>query len=122
MPSRFAASRASRVRTNVKADDDCAIDARKHDVVLGNRAYAAVDGADTNLGIGELLKRLLDSLDRALNIRLDDDVEILDLALFELAVQLFQRGSRAVLDHRRTSLRRALFDDLTAPASRQQPP
>ena len=70
-----------RIRTDVEADDDRAVDACQHDVVLGNRADAAVDRAHTNLGVGELFKRLLDRLDGTLHVGLDDDVEVLDLAL-----------------------------------------
>ena len=72
-----------------------------------------MDRAHTHLGVGELFKRLLDRLDGALNVGLDDDVEILDLALLELAVKLLERGRGAVLDHRRARLRGTLLDDLT---------
>lgn len=114
MPSRFGGLARLRIRTDVEADDDRTVDARKHDVVLGNRADAAVDRAHTNLRIGELFKRLLNRLDRTLHVGLDDDVEVLNLALLQFAVQIFERGRGAVLDHRRAGFRGALLDNLTA--------
>jgi hypothetical protein len=42
-----------------------------------------VNNFNSDFLVRELFKALLDSLDRALDIRLDDDVEFLQLALLE---------------------------------------
>ena len=44
------------------------------------------------LVVGELFQGLLDRLDRALHVGLDDEVEVLDLTGGDLAEQIVQRG------------------------------
>ena len=41
--------------------------------------------------VAQLAQRSGDSLGAALDVRLDDNIEILDLALFDVAEQIFQR-------------------------------
>ena len=71
------------VRPDVKADYDSAGGRSKHNIGLVDSADAAVNDFNSDFLVRELFKALLDSLDRALDIRLDDDVEFLKLALLE---------------------------------------
>ena len=72
-----------RVGTDVEANNDRIGGVRQHDVRLADRADCAMDHLDPHLVVGQLLQRLLDSLDRTLNVRLDDDRQLLDLALLQ---------------------------------------
>ena len=76
------------VGTNIEAYDDGIGCACKHNVALGNSTNCAVDDLYADLIVGELFKRLLDCLNGALNVSLDDDRQLLDLALLDLAEQV----------------------------------
>ena len=70
-----------------------ALDVRsQHDVRFGNRADAAVDHAHAHFVVGQLFERLTHRFDRALHVRLDDDIQILDLTRRNLAEQIVQCG------------------------------
>ena len=75
--------RRDRVGSDVEADDYRVGRVCKHDVGLVYGADAAVNNLNPDLVVRELFKALLNSLDRALNIGLDDDVELLELTLLE---------------------------------------
>ena len=79
------------VRADVEADDDRAGGGGKHDVGLVDRADGGVDDADADFLVGELLERRLDRLGAALDVGLDDDVEVLDLALVDACEQILER-------------------------------
>ena len=79
------------VRTHVEADDDRARSGSQHDVGLVDRADCAVDDLDAHLVVRELLERRAQRLDRALYVRLDDDVQFLHLALLNGGEQVVER-------------------------------
>ena len=79
------------VRTHVEAHDDRARGRRQHDVGLVDRADRAVDDLDAHLVVRELFERRADGLDRALYVRLDDDVQFLHLALLDGGEQVVER-------------------------------
>ena len=79
------------IRTHVEADDDRARGRRQHNVGLVDRADRAVDNLDAHLVVRELLERRTKRLDRTLHIRLDDDVELLHLALLNGGEQVVER-------------------------------
>src|SRR5699024_6918226 len=54
---------------------------------------AGVDDLYSYIFVVELLQRGNDRADRALHVSLDDEVEVLDLALLNLAEELLQRGA-----------------------------
>ena len=71
---------------------------------------------DLDLVVAQALKRLLDGLDGALHVGLDDDVQLLDLPLRNLVEQIVQRGLALRLDQRGARLVAALLGDLAAQA------
>ena len=80
------------VGTDIEADDDRAEGRSQVDVVLGDRADGAVQDLYLDLVVAELLQRLLHSLDRALHVGLDDQVQVLELALVDAGEQVIQRN------------------------------
>src|SRR5690606_29834681 len=73
-----------RVRTDVEAHDDRVVDRREVDVGLGDRTHTAVDDAQLDRVVDlDLEQRFLERLDGTRDVALDDEVERLDLALFE---------------------------------------
>ena len=82
------------VGTDVEADDDGIRGGGKHNVALVDRADRAVNDAHANFVVGDLFKRRLDRFDRAHDVRLDDEVEVLHLARLDLAEEIFERDLR----------------------------
>src|SRR5439155_7520005 len=78
------------VRPHVEADDDRVRSGGEHDVALGDRADARVDDVDPDLRVLDLRELPDDGLDRALHVRLDDDVQLLDSARLDLREELLQ--------------------------------
>ncbi len=62
----------------------------QHDIALINIAGGAVDNPDLDLLGGQTLQGRPDRLDAALDIRLEDDVQFLDLAGTNLVVEIIQ--------------------------------
>ena len=82
-PVALGVLRRNRVGSDIEADDYRVRCVCKHDIGLVDSADAAVNDFNSDFLVRELFKALLNSLDRALDIRLDDDVEFLELALLE---------------------------------------
>ena len=78
------------VGLNVETDNDRIRSCCQIDIALVDIAYAAVDDAYSDLVIAELDERLLNRLNRAHNVGLDDDIEVLDLALLDLREQTLE--------------------------------
>ena len=90
--SSFSASAlALGVGTHVEADDDRVGRVGQHDVGLGDTADRRVDDVDADLGLVHLVERVLERLDRALHVGLDDEVEVLELALGDTLEQVVER-------------------------------
>ena len=84
------------VRAHVEADDDGLVDGREVDVVLGDRADAAVDDLDADLvGHLDLHQGVFQRLDGTGGVALDDDVEHVHLGLGELLLEAFERDDLA---------------------------
>ena len=73
-----------RIRTHVKADNDRVGRTRKGDIGLVDCADTAVNTLYDNLLVGELHQRLLHRLDASLYIRLDNQVQLLQITLLNL--------------------------------------
>ena len=86
------------VGADVEAHDDGLRRGGQHHVGLVDGAHAAVDDPDPDLVVAELLQRGLHGLHGALDVGLDDDVQILHLTGLDLAEQILQRdlGNRGV--------------------------
>ena len=86
-------------RADVEADDDRLRGRRQHDVGLVDGADARVDDPQAHLGLLDLLEGVHQGADRALDVALDDDVELLQAALADAREDVVQRdragGSRA---------------------------
>ena len=78
------------VRPYVEAHDNRLGGSGQHHVAFVDGAYAGVDHPDTDLLVGDLLQAGLYCLGGALNIGLDDDIEILHLTGLDLAEQILQ--------------------------------
>ena len=79
----------ARSRTNVEADDDGVGSGRQGNVGLGHAADGGVDDVDLDLGLVHLVERITQSLDRALNVGLDHEVELRG-AFLDAAEQVVQ--------------------------------
>ena len=95
----------------VEGDDDALRGDRQHDVGLRDGARAGVDDLHLHLLVGQPLERRADRLDRALHVRLEDDVQFLELAGADLAEQRVQRDVRLLVHRRRFALADALDHD-----------
>ena len=102
-----------RVRTDVESNNDRAAGLCQHDIRLADRADCAVDNLDANLGVAQLLQRLLDGLNRALNVRLDDDRQLLGLAFLNLLEQIIQCNLLVGAELLLLGLLASLFHQLT---------
>ena len=69
------------VGTDVKSDDNCARRFRKQHVAFFDTADCGVDDIDIDFFVSEFCKRLFDSFNRALNVRLDDEFDGLEQEL-----------------------------------------
>src|SRR3990170_1478864 len=78
------------VGANVEAGDDRVRGRSEHDVRLGDGADPRVDHVDLHLRVPDLPELALHGLDRALDVGLDDDVELLDAALLQAREELLQ--------------------------------
>ena len=86
------------IGTDVKAHDDGLGRGGQHHVGLVDGAHAAVDDADADLVVAQLLQGGLHGLHAALHVGLDDEVQVLHLAGLDLTEQILQRhlGDRRV--------------------------
>ena len=79
------------VRADVEADDDRARRGREHHVALGDRADPRVDDVDAYLRVLDLRELALDRLERALDVALHDDVQVLDDSLSDPREEVLER-------------------------------
>ena len=75
-----------------------------------------MDDPDPDLLVGQLLQRSLDRLGGALDVRLDDDIQVLHLAGLDLAEQVLQRDLAHIVVQRALLLMLALLHQLTGHA------
>src|SRR5262249_33162137 len=78
-------------RAHVEADDQRAGRAREVDVVFGDAAHGLVHDVHAYLGVLDLLQLRHGRFDRAYDVALEDQVQILDGALSELLEQRLER-------------------------------
>src|SRR5215470_5322681 len=76
---------------DVEADDDRAARLGQVDVALGDAADAGLDDVHPHLLRREVRQRLAQRLGRALDVRLQDDLELLDLAFLDALEDVLQR-------------------------------
>ena len=100
------------VRTNVETDDDRVGSGCKGNIGLVDRADAGVDDADADLVVADLLERSLQRLGAALHVGLDDEVQLLHLALLKLGEQALERDLLVELVGVVLDLLLALLDEL----------
>ena len=86
-PSRSASCLASALGRTLKPTTSAVRRRREVDVVLRDPADAGVDHVHAHLGVLDLLKLAHERLDGALDVALEDDVELLHLAGLEVLVQ-----------------------------------
>src|SRR3954447_20873692 len=100
---------------DVEADDDGVGGRGQVDVGLGDRTDTAVDDADADLVADvDLRQGVLESLDRAGHIALEDEVELLARTLLHGGHEVLERTTHAALGlHGRPLARLALLGDLT---------
>src|SRR5690606_35110365 len=85
-----------RVRADVEAEHDRVVDRGEVDVAFGHGTHTAVDDAQLHAVVDlDLEQRLLEGLDGTRNVTLDDEVERLDLALFESLGEVLERHALA---------------------------
>src|ERR671910_2392710 len=86
------------VGTHVEPDDDRVVDRREVDVALGDGTHTAVEDAQLHAVVDlDLHERLFERLDGTRHVALDDEVERLDLALFERTGEVLERDALAGL-------------------------
>src|SRR6478735_4365947 len=102
------------LRADVEADDDRVGRGRQVDVGLGDRTDTAVDDPQVDLFADvDLGERVLEGLDRTGHIALEDEVELLALALLHGGHEVLEGTTHAALGlHGRTLPRLALLGDL----------
>ena len=86
------------VRTNVKADNQCVSSGCQHYVGLGDSAYACMDNGNLNLIVFDFFQGCLQCFDGALNVSLNNDVQLFDFAFFNALEQVIQRNLGVQLD------------------------
>src|SRR5450759_4404623 len=84
---------------HAEADDDRRGGAGQHDVVLVDAAYARMDDAHLDLGMLDLEQRVAESLEAALHVGLDHEVEVKHLARGDAREDVVE-GERALLRER----------------------
>src|SRR6478735_8638415 len=106
------------LRADVEADDDRVGGRSEVDVGLGDRTDTAVDDAQRHLVADiDLGQRVLEGLDRTGDIALQDQVELLALALLHRRHEVFQAATHATLGlHGRPLTGLASLGDLTGHA------
>ena len=99
---------------DVEADDDRVGGGGQVDVGLGDRTDTAVDDAQRHLVADvDLGQRVLERLDRTGHVALEDEVELLALALLHGGHEVLEGTTHAALGlHGRTLARLALLGDL----------
>src|SRR5271165_3780267 len=100
------------LRTHIEADDNCVRGRGQQHVALVDGADAAADDANANLLVGELLHHVREHFSGAADVRLQNDVELLDLAFLQLLMQLFQRDASPTSHGAFTRLRFTVDNDL----------
>ena len=86
----FRGGLCHRIRTYVETDDDRIGCTREHDVGLVDGTNAAVDALHDYFLVGQLEQGLLHSLHATLNVRLHDQVQLLQVAFLDLGEQVIQ--------------------------------
>ena len=76
---------------DVEADDQGGRSRCQVDVVLGDTSHAGVDDVDAHLRVLDLRQLPEERLDGALNVALEDEVELLDGALLHLREEVLER-------------------------------
>src|SRR5271165_6391134 len=79
-----------------EADHDGLRGVCQQDVTIGDAANALQQDADRDLAVLQFLQLFGQGFDRALNVGLDDQVEVLDLLLGHLAVEVLQGDGLAL--------------------------
>ena len=74
----------NRIRTNVKSNDDCIGSGCKDNIGLVDCTNTTVDYLNNNFFVGQFYKRLLDCLNRTLNVSLNDEVKFLHITGLDL--------------------------------------
>ena len=77
-------------RPNVEADDHGIRGGRQHDVRLVDAADTGEHHRHFHLGVGDIEKGLFEGLYRASHVTLDYERQLLDLALFDAAIELLE--------------------------------
>lgn len=80
----------ARCRSDIEADDDGPGRACQRNIGFGNGTNPGVNDLDADIFVIELLERGNNRADGALYIALDDEVEVFDFALLNLAEKLFR--------------------------------
>ena len=80
-----------RVGPDVEAHDDGLGGCRQHHITFADSAHAGVDDPHPDLLVAQLLQAGLHRLGGALDVSLDNDVQILDLTGLDLAEQVLKR-------------------------------
>ena len=80
-------------RPDVEADHERVRRGREIDVVLGDPADTGVDHVDANLRVLDLAELAHERLDRALDVALEDDVEVLHGAFLHLLEEGLERDA-----------------------------
>ena len=102
----------------LKPDDDRVVDRREVDVALRDGTHTAVDDAQLHAVVHlDLEQRLLERLDGTGDVTLDDEVERLDLAVFEGLGEVLEADALARLRQQSVALGGlTLLGDLTGGA------
>src|SRR5690606_22603709 len=86
------------VGAGIERDHYCARCSGKRNIRFGNPANARIEDLDRNLVGAEILERVGDGLRRALNVRLDDDRQLIHGAVLDRAEHLFDGAARGCRD------------------------
>ena len=113
-PSSSASSARPRGRSHVEPDDDGIGRHRERDVVLGDAAGTGSNDVDPDLFLRKLEQRILERLDRPLDVGLDDHVEVDHLGPPGLAHQVLEGLALRRDELRLTRLGLTLFREVTS--------
>src|ERR1700731_2452443 len=104
------------IGANSKSDDNRPGCGSEEQVVFGDGAHPRADDFELHLIGGKLGQHFAENFDGALHVGLDDDAEFLDVASFQLLMQLIEGDARAAAaSHLRvTLLALAVFDDVAS--------
>src|SRR5688572_5459638 len=90
-------ARRLRLRLDVEAEHDGAGGGGEHDVRLVDGAHRAVNDLELDLLRGQPLEGVAHRFEGALNVGLEDEAQLLDLARRDLLLQAFERDARGSL-------------------------